>query len=682
VAAPEDGCTYCHGDPGSFPGDPVRSAAPPQGLHVEDEPGATDTAAPGVGAHQAHLREGSISRALECTECHVVPTVEGMLYSSVPGHMGSTFTEDDQTPGRAELTFGGRAVLGGVAAGYAYDTLGCTTYCHGVTLAGGGTPRPTWNLVGQGQAECGSCHGLPPDKPGHPQSTQCSGCHPTVDSSLAIIDKDRHIDGKVDLVGGTCTTCHGDSTTGNPAPPVGTHGETLTSQAAVGAHAAHLQASTWHRSGQCVDCHAFPTSTDHANGQVDFAWGAPASADGASPAYVATGNSCANVYCHGATLLGPAAGGTVSRTPVWTTVDGTYDACGTTCHTNPPGGAHPQSTACASCHGAVIASFTPGNPPTVTWADAQRHIDGTVDAVGGDCTSCHGNPATGSPAPPVGTQGETLTTQVAVGAHQQHLGASTWHRSGQCTDCHVVPTATGHANGQVDLAWGAPATADGASPAWVAGNATCTSVYCHGTTLLGPASGGTVNRTPVWTTVDGTYDACGTTCHTNPPGGAHVQMTQCQICHGTVIASYVPGSPPAVTWTNAQLHVDGKVDAAGTTCTSCHGNSSSGEPAPPVGVGGETATSTLAVLTTMADSGHMASPATTAAFTRTPHAHPSFLAMGLPSRTRCGVATQVLRKSAPRESTRIARKMKYSRLPNGLNSSMVRKVESFRKAEL
>jgi predicted CxxxxCH...CXXCH cytochrome family protein len=597
VKAADDGCTYCHGDPASFPGDPLRSAAPPQGVHLGDQPGATETNYPGVGAHQAHLREGALTRALDCAECHVVPMVDGMLYTGAPGHLGGTFTGTDTTPGRAELTFGGRAVLQGVAGGYDRGTFGCDTYCHGVTLAGGTNTRPSWNVVGQGQAECGSCHGLPPDKPGHPQSTQCSGCHPTVDAAWNIIDKDRHIDGTVDLVGGTCTTCHGDPAAGNSAPPVGTHGESQTAQAAVGAHQQHLGTSAWHRSGQCVDCHVVPTSTEHANGQVDFAWGAPANADGASPAFTAADTTCTNVYCHGTTLLGPNAGGVVARTPVWTTVDGSFKACGTTCHTTPPGGSHPQSTACATCHGAVIASFTPGDPPTVTWADAQRHIDGTVDVVGGGtCTSCHGNASAGNAAPPVGTHGETQTSQAAVGAHQQHLGTSSWHRDGQCVDCHVVPTATAHANGQVDFAWGAPANADGASPAFVAAGTTCTNVYCHGSTLLGANSGGTVSRTPVWTTVDGTFDACGTTCHTNPPGGTHPQNTQCQVCHGHVIAAYTPGSPPSVTWANAQLHVDGTVNAAtGATCTSCHGDSGSGSPAPPLGVGGETATNTLAV---------------------------------------------------------------------------------------
>ena len=175
-----------------------------------------------------------------------------------------------------------------------------------------------------------------------------------------------------------CTTCHGDPILG-PAPPMGTHGETLTSQPAVGAHLQHLNASKWHRNGKCQDCHALPTSTSHADGKIDFSWSAPSNADGANPAFSFTTLTCTNTYCHGTTLQGAVAGGTVSRSPVWTQVDGTFGACGTSCHTNPPGGSHPASTDCQTCHAAVVASFTEGNPPAVIWKDATLHINGTVD---------------------------------------------------------------------------------------------------------------------------------------------------------------------------------------------------------------------------------------------------------------------------------------------------------------
>jgi predicted CxxxxCH...CXXCH cytochrome family protein len=367
------------------------------------------------------------------------------------------------------------------------------------------------------------------------------------------------VDGTVDLKM-TCTSCHGDDAKGTPAPPLGTHGETATTERAVGAHAQHLGTSAWHRDGQCADCHVVPGSTVHANGTADLAWSGPSVADGAQPSFDGAAVTCKGAYCHGATLLGPNAGGVVSRSPVWTKVNGTYDACGTTCHTNPPGGTHPTSTACAKCHGPTIAAFDAANPSASTWADRTRHVDGTVD-LKMTCTSCHGDDSAGNPAPPLGTHGESATTERAVGAHAQHLGTSTWHRDGHCADCHVVPGSTVHANGKVDLAWSGPSVADGAQPSFDGGTATCGGVYCHGSTLLGPKTGGVVSRSPVWTKVDGTYDACGTTCHTNPPGSTHPTYPKCAICHKPVIGAYDPQTSQA-TWTDRTLHVDGLVQRA------------------------------------------------------------------------------------------------------------------------
>ena len=58
-----------------------------------------------------------------------------------------------------------------------------------------------------------------------------------------------------------------------PAPPKGTHGETQTSQPAVGAHASHLQVgSDWHRDVKCSDCHTVPADSTHSNGVLGGAF--------------------------------------------------------------------------------------------------------------------------------------------------------------------------------------------------------------------------------------------------------------------------------------------------------------------------------------------------------------------------------------------------------------------------
>ena len=60
--------------------------------------------------------------------------------------------------------------------------------------------------------------------------------------------------------------------------------------------------------------------------------------------------------------------------------------------------------------------------------------------------------------------------------------------------------------------------------------------------------------------------------------------------------------------------------------------------------------STLVVLITIAGNGHSAKPKHRPRFTGIPHLQPSLRAIGLPSSTMFGVATQVLRKSIPRAS--------------------------------
>ncbi len=570
-------CTSCHGDP------VTNNAAPPLGTQ-----GQTQTAQKAVGAHQSHLGGQGWHRAGQCADCHTVPT--SMLH----------------TDSKVDLSWGSLATTG--TATPAWDTTAATcsgNYCHGSTLGAAKTGgqinrKPTWTKVDGSQDACGTtCHTNPPGGT-HPKSDNCASCHDAViasyDASKATaIWKDSllHINGKVELKTLDCTSCHGDAASKNPAPPVDTLGNAATTAAGVGAHSQHLGGSAWHRAGLCSDCHTAPTSTLHTNGILDLAWGSVPLADAAQPAFDEASLTCTGSYCHGATLMAAKSGGATNRQPIWNVVNGSYDACGATCHTNPPGGTHPQSTACATCHPATIAAYD-ATTNKATFKDATLHINGTVDVVKLACTTCHGDVTANNPAPPLGTKGETATTTKAVGAHAQHGGTSTWHRDVACTDCHQVPAATTHSNGTVELSWSSVASASSSTPAWTSGTATCSGVYCHGSSLLGPKTGGAVMRTPVWTKVDGTQDACGTTCHTLPPGGTHPQNNACATCHTTVIASNDPATTP-VKWADRSLHIDGKIDVGVLTCTSCHGDKVSNNPAPPIGTKGETATTTVAV---------------------------------------------------------------------------------------
>jgi predicted CxxxxCH...CXXCH cytochrome family protein len=171
----DDSCNACHG------GD---NAAPP--LDVE---GNSRTTVPGVGAHQTHVLGTARSRAVPCDVCHAVPDD---VFD--PGHM------DTARP--AEVVFSGIATINGAKPAYERGT--CTsTPCHGAVFpdghdSGGSNTAPDWTRVGEGEAQCGSCHGLPPPPP-HPLPTYpCQDCHRNVaDDGVTFTRPDLHVDGVV-----------------------------------------------------------------------------------------------------------------------------------------------------------------------------------------------------------------------------------------------------------------------------------------------------------------------------------------------------------------------------------------------------------------------------------------------------------------------------------------------------
>lgn len=159
---PED-CSVCHGSTTSF--------APPRDIGNN-----TTTVFTGVGAHQAHLGPGGV----ECAECHIVPERYSDLH-----HV------DTELP--AEITFGLLATQGDVSPRWDGETC-ANTYCHG-------NAQPNWTAVGQDEAACGTCHGLPPIEP-HPQAADCTLCHQrVVNDQMQIIDQQLHINGTVEIGG-------------------------------------------------------------------------------------------------------------------------------------------------------------------------------------------------------------------------------------------------------------------------------------------------------------------------------------------------------------------------------------------------------------------------------------------------------------------------------------------------
>ncbi len=199
-----------------------------------------------------------------------------------------------------------------------------------------------------------------------------------------------------------------------------------------------------------------------------------------------------------------------------------------------------------------------GHPlPDAGPPDAGPHDAGIPDAGPPTCSSCHGSSL--NAAPPRDTQGRSEPGLRTVGAHQAHLGASLWHRDGQCSDCHVVP-ATTDAPGHIDpspaeVVWSAVATANGVTASYDGG--TC-GTYCHGPTLHGG-----LNPDPLWTKSDSTQAYCGD-CHGVPPPAPHQQNvgTDCSRCH--------PDAKPGLGFAEPQRHIDGVLDVK-VDCVACHG---------------------------------------------------------------------------------------------------------------
>jgi hypothetical protein len=191
-----EACNTCHGDFSN-----LQNIAPPQALNN----GAT-TDVPGVGAHTIHLTNVKIAQNVQCAECHSVPN---NLASQ--GHI-------DNTP-RAELKFGTFTSSGIGTPSYSYSTYKCNnTYCHGsfeflksnsnypfiytADKMVGNNYNPVWNKVDGSEATCGTCHGLPPTGHENHPLNACGTCHPgVVDNRGNIIDKTKHINGKIDVFG-------------------------------------------------------------------------------------------------------------------------------------------------------------------------------------------------------------------------------------------------------------------------------------------------------------------------------------------------------------------------------------------------------------------------------------------------------------------------------------------------
>lgn len=362
-----------------------------------------------------------------------------------------------------------------------------------------------------------------------------------------------------------CTACHGDPTRAGDyvqraAPPRDLSGGTEPSFPGVGAHSAHLVASSSHSALDCSECHVVPARTDEPGhgdhgSPARIVFGSLARNDQHSPSYDTGTRTCEDSYCHG------------SVTRAWNAPRTSEQACGS-CHGLPPALPHPQSQRCSVCHGAVVDEERHFLAP-------QLHVNGQVEYQADSCTACHG--MGDDPAPPRDTQGNESPSAIGVGAHRAHL-ASSLGRSLACKECHVVPKQveeSDHIQGlpaRVQLS-GIAAT-KGRKPAWQRAQQTCSDTWCHG------PSAGDLGQSPPWTRPSAS--TC-TTCHGAPPPLPHPQASECSVCHAGIVAS------DNHTIIDRDRHVDGKVTVTKTNeCTACHGALN---PAPPRDLDGNTDTS-------------------------------------------------------------------------------------------
>ena len=210
------------------------------------------------------------------------------------------------------------------------------------------------------------------------------------------------------------------------------------------------------------------------------------------------------------------------------------------------------------------------------------------------CTACHGDRERGgvelaNAAPPFDLEGSTDPSSRGVGAHQIHLNASPTHAAVACRECHYLPEDLpanvppsrsiyweGHVDseGPAEFVPGPLASHDalafeGRTASYDVETRSC-EAYCH------------LDAAPVWN--EPRSDSCGT-CHTIPPGGAHVQSQTCFQCHPTIDENQEFIDP--------SRHINGVLDVVGDSCNACHGSDQN--PAPPRDTSGNTDTSARGV---------------------------------------------------------------------------------------
>ncbi len=538
-----------------------------------------------TGAHTAHMDDGAIMTDKSCQTCHdATLDVSDVAIADKTLHVNGVVNV---------------AILGTYDGGNNYAANSCdAVYCHS---DGKSTPNYVtvdWTTT---IGDCVSCHGGPGTTTTLSASHlahigtdatdtnkqfgfTCDDCHAqTASSNINIGTVDNHVNqardvavsvanggtGTIggDFAAGSCATtlCHGSTTpdwtagattTGDCSACHGmeadstdgrdTNGETLATDAQVGAHVVHLNPSI-SAPISCDQCHLTTVTNQTAagtyvgkvnavghidtTGPAELVWGGIADGGNDGQAAVTPTNDqagCATTYCHdGSAIKNGWGGGTLA--PTWTDtnfIQGSVADCDN-CHGYPPAATHVANNDCSLCHDALNADDV-----TFTAAGKLTHVDGIVQSSGGDsCIDCH---TTLNGAHDAHTT-EALMLGTAKLSVEGYGGLANWYSasyvSGQpnfgCGLCHPKAN-TDHAGGSptVNLAWndtgatGSLKAENGDSAGYAGAGGACSQVYCHSDGKDTAVRVYGWQASPNWS--GGTVSGNCNDCHANgPSSGTH-----------------------------------------------------------------------------------------------------------------------------------------------------------------
>ncbi len=216
-------------------------------------------------------------------------------------------------------------------------------------------------------------------------------------------------------------------------------------------------------------------------------------------------------------------------------------------------------TECQKCHS---AQYTGGTAQKSCLGAGCHNTPKGPEA----CNTCHGVFADSTKiAPPRDITGGFLFTSTGVGAHTAHLDGGDLGRKTECSWCHKVP-GTLNETGHLDASRGAELIFDSVAvtktdtlkpvPVYSATLRTCSNTYCHGY-----FKNGNKTNSPKWNSGGIT---CGS-CHgngSNPlPGGTHMQVQNCKMCHSSVIdAVTITATDTVYTFKDKTKHINGVIN--------------------------------------------------------------------------------------------------------------------------